>query len=249
MSSARSRCLWSRITPAVRYGVRRLIDDQPDLLVLADASRTHEVTSDLARWADVAVIDYHLGDRDGLWLTQRIRQWPSPPAVLIYSAFASGALVAAAVVAGADGLLGKTTLGEELPVAIRRLFHGGQYFPSVPQSLTAALRARVEACDQAVFSMLMHGVGADEVAERLGLTPTELEAHRQSIVHRAEGRTRASGRLPRCSARLRARAPSMAAGFRTTRLEALVAAALLAAVVMARGRRISGQLRTGRRPR
>ena len=90
--------------------------------------------------------------------------------------------VVAAVVAGADGLLGKTTLGEELPVVIRRLFYGGQYFPSVPQSLTAALGARVEACDQAVFSMLMHGVGADEVAERLGLTPTELEAHRQSIV-------------------------------------------------------------------
>jgi DNA-binding NarL/FixJ family response regulator len=167
---------------AVRYGIRRLIDEQPDLRVLADASRTHEVTSDLARWSDVAVIDYQLGDHHGLWLTQRMRQWPSPPAVLIYSAFASSVLVAAATVAGASGLLGKTALGEELPVAIRRLFHGGQYFPAVPRSLTAALHARVEPRDQAVFSMLMQGVGGDEVAERLGLTAVELEAHRESIV-------------------------------------------------------------------
>ena len=74
--------------PAVRYGVGRLIAEEPDLSKIGEASSASEATSELARWVDVAVIDYHLGGRDGLWLAQEIKQRPSPPAVLIYSAFA-----------------------------------------------------------------------------------------------------------------------------------------------------------------
>src|SRR5438067_5229093 len=85
--------------PAVRHGVRRLIEAQHDRIAVTEAASASEETSELARWADVAVIDYHLGGRDGLWLTQQIKRGPSSPPVLLYSAFADGVLAAAAVVA------------------------------------------------------------------------------------------------------------------------------------------------------
>ena len=168
--------------PAVRYGIRRLIADQPDMVTVAEHSNASGDTRDVAAWADVAVIDYHLGDRDGLWLTQQIKRHPSPPPVLIYSAFADEALAIAAIVAGADGLLPKTALAEELTVAIRRVFHGRQYFPAIPQSIAAALCSRLDPGDQAIFSMLTHGAPPAEISARLALTPGELEARRHLML-------------------------------------------------------------------
>jgi two-component system, NarL family, invasion response regulator UvrY len=168
--------------PAVRHGVRQLIADQPDMAMVAEHSSASRDTSDVARWADVAIVDYHLGDRDGLWLTGQIKQRPGAPPVLIYSAFADTALAVAAIVAGADGLLPKATLGEELTIAVRRLVHGRQYFPAIPASTAAALSTRLAPHDQAILSMLIHGIPAGEIASRLEMTPGELEARRQLIV-------------------------------------------------------------------
>jgi DNA-binding NarL/FixJ family response regulator len=168
--------------PAVRHGIRQLIADQPDMVMVAEHSGASRDTSEVARWADVAIVDYHLGDRDGLWLTGQIKQRPGAPPVLIYSAFADTALALAAIVAGADGLLPKATLSEELTIAVRRLVHGRQHFPAIPASTAAALSTGLAPHDQAILSMLIHGVGAGEIASRLQMTPGELEARRQLIV-------------------------------------------------------------------
>jgi DNA-binding NarL/FixJ family response regulator len=168
--------------PAVRHAIRQLIADQPDMVTIAEHSSAGADTSEVARWADVAVIDYHLGDRDGLWLTGQIKLRPSPPPVLIYSAFADTALAVAGIVAGADGMLPKTTLAAELPVAIRRLVNGRSYFPAIPASITAALSSRLTPSDRAILSMLMHGVTAPGIGARLGIAPAALEARRQLIL-------------------------------------------------------------------
>jgi DNA-binding NarL/FixJ family response regulator len=168
--------------PAVRHGIRQLIADEPDMVLIAEHGSASRDTSEVARWADVAVVDYHLGDRDGLWLTGQIKQRPGAPPVLIYSAFADTTLAVAAIVAGADGLLSKATLGEELSIAVRRLVHGRQYFPAIPASIAAALSARLARDDQAILSMLVHGVPDDEIAARLDMPAGELEPRRQLIV-------------------------------------------------------------------
>jgi DNA-binding NarL/FixJ family response regulator len=168
--------------PAVRHGIRQVISDQPDMVTVAEHSSASHDTTDVSRWADVAVIDYHLGDRDGLWLTRQIKQRPEAPPVLIYSAFADTALAIAAIVAGADGMLPKATLAEELTIAIRRLAHGRQYFPAIPRSIADRVCSRLQAGDQAIFSMLIHGVAPAEIGSRLELSPGELEARRQLIL-------------------------------------------------------------------
>ena len=167
---------------AVRHGIRQLLAAESDVVTIAETGSASIATSELARWVDVAILDYHLGDRDGLWLTEQIKRRPSPPPVLIYSAFADVPLAAAAIVAGADGMLGKTTLVEELYIAIRRLFHGRQYFPAIPEAIAAALRSRLEGAEQPIFSMLVDGVAPAEVCKRLGLTAADLQARRTSIV-------------------------------------------------------------------
>lgn len=168
--------------PAVRRGVAQLIAAQPDMATIAQAGSATEAVGELARWADIAVIDYHLGGRDGLWLTHVIKQHPRPPRVLIYSAFADHALAVAAIIAGADGLLPKHALDEELCVALRNLARGRQHFPAIPDTLARALRACLASTDQPVFDMLLHGMDPRELTGRLQITPRELEERRLRIL-------------------------------------------------------------------
>jgi hypothetical protein len=51
---------------------------------------------------DVAVVDYQLGSRSGLWLSRMLKRLDPPPRVVIYSAYCDGPLSAACVVAEAE---------------------------------------------------------------------------------------------------------------------------------------------------
>ena len=129
--------------PAVRHGVMKLIEQQPDMVVTASAASVDDALAAGAT-ADVALLDYHLGARDGLWLTRRLKGLDQPPRVLIYSAFADQTLAVAATIAGADGLLGKGTLAEELPIVIRRLAGGRPRLPAVKAPVADELRSRLD---------------------------------------------------------------------------------------------------------
>ncbi len=169
--------------PAVRLGACSLIDEQPDVTVVAEASSVTETLSKLDAPIDVAVIDYQLGGgHDGLSLTMHLKRLELPPRVLVYSAFADSALAVSAIIAGADGLLGKQALGEELCTAIRRLASGRHYLPAVTVSVANAMSARLEPDDHAIFGMLLHGLDAGAVAERLGLSAEQLNRRRARIL-------------------------------------------------------------------
>lgn len=111
--------------PAVRVGARMLIDDQPDLAVVAEARSAEEAPRHRDFPVDVAVVDSNLGDgHDGLWLTAQLKRIEQPPHVLVSSAFADNALAIMARIAGADGLVDKGELGQELCSASRKLAPG-----------------------------------------------------------------------------------------------------------------------------
>jgi DNA-binding NarL/FixJ family response regulator len=171
--------------PAVRLGMRQLIDDQSDMRVVTAVAGAREALSQTEWPIDVAIVDYHLGDaEDGLWLTTQLKRIASPPHVLVYTAFADGALAVATVIAGADGLLGKHELGDELLCAIRRLARGQHNLPAISPSIAHAMRPRFGRGDQAIFSMLLHGIAPDAIAVALSVTPEELD-ERRSIMLRS----------------------------------------------------------------
>ena len=66
--------------PAVRMGLRELLDDEPDFVVVA-AVDSAEAAMALAEREpiDVAVVDYQLGGRNGLWLSRKLKRLPKPP--------------------------------------------------------------------------------------------------------------------------------------------------------------------------
>jgi len=185
---ARTRVLVVDDHAAVRAGLRELLADEADFEVVA-AVATAEAGIEIAgrESIDVAVIDYQLSGRNGLWLSRKLKRLPRPPAVLIYSAYTDGVLAAAAVVAEADAIVSKGKVGAELCRAVRHVAAGRRDLPSLPPRLADSLRRRLDHEDQAIFGMLLAGLEPAEVAGVLGVSPAVLESQLWELLHRLEG--------------------------------------------------------------
>lgn len=172
---------------AVRAGLRDLLEDEVDFEVVS-AVPTAEAAMSVAESEpiDVAVVDYQLRGRNGLWVSRKLKRLPRPPAVVIYSAYTDGVLSAAAVVAEADAVLSKGGLGSELCAAIRRVASGGHELPLVPPWLGEALRRRLDHEEQAIFGMLLARIDPHEIAETLGLSAAGLESRLWGMLRRIE---------------------------------------------------------------
>lgn len=175
--AGRTRLLIVDDHAAVRTGLRELLADEPDFDVVAAVADAKAAISVAEREPiDVAVVDYQLGARSGLWLSRKLKRLAQRPAVLIYSAYADGLLAAAAVVAEADGIVSKGRLGSELCEEIRRIARGDSSLPPVPHWLGDTIRHRFGHEEQAIFGMLLAGISPDEIADTLKLSPEGLEA-------------------------------------------------------------------------
>ena len=136
---------------------------------------------------DVAVIDYQLGGRNGLWLSRKLKRLPERPAVLIYSAYTDGVLAAAAVVAEADAIVSKGKVGAELCRAVRRVAGRPGRPPTASARPGQSLRRGLGHEEQAIFGMLLAGLEPAEVARTLGVSPPVLESRLWELLRRLEG--------------------------------------------------------------
>jgi DNA-binding NarL/FixJ family response regulator len=181
------RCLVVDDHPAILAGLRGLLASEPDFEVV-HALDSAESAADVAEQVplDVAIVDYHLPGHSGLWLSRKLKRLPEPPAVLIYSAFSDYTLAAACVVAEADGLLSKSALGSDLYTAIRRAAMGMSRLPPVPPTLADGLRRRFDSLEQAIFGLLLAGIGRDEIGRTLHIDTGEVETRQWTMLRKLE---------------------------------------------------------------
>jgi DNA-binding NarL/FixJ family response regulator len=179
--------------PALRAGLEQLLGDQADFEVAAVVATAEEALAVAEREPiDVAVVDYQLGGRNGLWVSRKLKRLTRPPGVLIYSAYSDGVLLSAAVVAEADAIVSKGGLGSELCEAIREVARGHQRLPPVPAWLGQLVRRRLDQREQAIFDLLLGGIKPSEVASRVGISEAELDSILWSMLRKLDAVDRSS---------------------------------------------------------
>jgi DNA-binding NarL/FixJ family response regulator len=184
---SRTRLLVVDDHPAVRAGLCKLLADDAEFEVVA-ALDSAEAGIEVAQREpiDVALIDYQLGGRNGLWLSRKLKRLKRPPAVLIYSAYTDTVLAAAGVVAQADAIVGKDRLGLDLCQTVRDVAGGKRHLPPLPPRLAETLRRRLDHEEQAIFGMLLAGLELAEIATTLDLSRAELESRLGTLLRRLE---------------------------------------------------------------
>ena len=107
----------------VRGGFRMLIDAQPDMEVVGEASNGRAALEALAvTHADVVLMDVRMPELDGVQATEQLAG--SGPKVIVLTTFDLDEYVFAAIRAGASGFLLKDARPEELLGAIRAVLRG-----------------------------------------------------------------------------------------------------------------------------
>ncbi len=187
-SQTRVRLLVVDDHPAMRAGLRELLAEEVDFEVVAVAASAEAALEIAGREPiDVAVVDYQLGGRNGLWLSRKLKRLSEAPAVLIYSAYTDSILTAAAVVAEADAVVSKATLGEELCHAIRSAASGRRHLPLLAPRFAERLRQQLDDEEQAIFGMLRAGIAPREIVTMLDVSPAALESRLWSMLQRLNG--------------------------------------------------------------
>jgi DNA-binding NarL/FixJ family response regulator len=175
--------------PAVRAGLVAILRTEPGLVpVAAAADPDGALTEARRRHPDVALVDYHLREGDGLLLCWDLKSLPAPPRVLIYSAFADANLGLPAAIAGADGLVDKGTPTHDLFERVRTVARGGTALQVTAEAMTAAA-ARLETRDLPILGMLMERTPTAEIAKVLRLDEGELGSRVEAMLRRLSIRT------------------------------------------------------------
>jgi DNA-binding NarL/FixJ family response regulator len=168
--------------PAVRAGLRGLLEDEDGLRVAATAATAREGFEAIADIRpELALLDHHLPDDDGLSLCLRTRALPEPPRAVIYSAFADSPLAVRAAIAGADAVIAKATPPHALVASLRAVARGRTRLPLDPRALRAA-GEQLAPDDLPILGMLAHGVAEEEIAATLGLELEWLRARRWAML-------------------------------------------------------------------
>lgn len=190
----------------VRAGFRALLDSEPDIRVVAEASGGEELLRALRDTpVDVALIDIRMPDGDGLWATEQIAADPLLAGVraVIVTTFELDEYVVRAVRAGASGFLVKDTEPADLIRAVRVVAAGdGLLSPGVTgrllERMSTGLRATPEPSrlellterEREVLRLVGLGLTNDEIAKTLVLSPLTAKTHVSRIMQKLHARDR-----------------------------------------------------------
>jgi DNA-binding NarL/FixJ family response regulator len=171
----------------VRRGFRRLLEDDPAIVVVGEASNADEaVRISAERAPNVVLMDYALPGVNGIAAMRDILAATPSAAVLILSMHSEAALVQRAIEAGARGYLLKSAIDLDLPEAVRRAAAGERVLD--PKLASAATR-RVErtrdlsARETEVLHLICEGLSNRDIATRLSLSVNTVAVHRANIMN------------------------------------------------------------------
>jgi DNA-binding NarL/FixJ family response regulator len=169
----------------VRRGFRRMLEDEPGIQVVGEASDGNDAVEAAARLHPaVVVMDFALPSMNGAVATRCILKARPETAVLILSMHSEPTYVRTCLDAGARGYLLKNAMDLELVDAVRRVAAGERVLDQRLGSLAEreedapSLTTR----ELEVLQLIVLGRSNKEIAAVLGLSANTVAVHRANIM-------------------------------------------------------------------
>ena len=180
--------------PIVREGLKQILSDTEDILVVDEADSGQAVLTSAARSNfDVVLLDISMPGRDGLEVLRELKQQKPKLPVLILSMYPEEHYAVRVLRAGASGYLTKSSAPDELISAIRKVASGRKYISStLAERLTYELDRDADRPMHEVLSdreyqvmhMISTGKSVKEIAEALGLSVKTVSTYRSRIMEK-----------------------------------------------------------------
>jgi len=186
-----------------REGIRRRLEQEPDICVVGEAASAKEALAQVQQTSPhIVILDIRLPDISGIEVARRLRdQWPELK-ILILSGYDFDQYISAAARVGIQGYLLKDAPQDSLVQAIREIKAGGAVLP--PQVASKVMRhyasnvqndlpGELTLREVEVLELMYQGLRNQEIAEYLSLSARTVEVHVGNIISKlgAESRTEA----------------------------------------------------------
>jgi NarL family two-component system response regulator LiaR len=184
----------------VREGTRQILEQEPDIDVVAEAADGEEAVR-LAGSSrpDVAIIDIAMPNIDGIEATRQIKALYPSIAVLILSAYDNDQFIFSLLEAGAAGYLLKSIRGRELIDAVRQVHAGesvlhpaiarkvlNRFVPVTDKSTRPKPSDMLSERELAVLRLATRGLSNQEIADELCLSLRTVQAHLGHIFNKLQ---------------------------------------------------------------
>ncbi|WP_275293905.1 response regulator transcription factor [Amycolatopsis sp. La24] len=184
----------------IRAGLRAIVDSEPDLTVVGEASDGAEVPGLVGQLRpDVVLMDVRMPAVDGIRATEHLLSTvEDPPKVIVVTTFENDDYVYDALLAGASGFLLKRARPEEIVAGIRTVLAGDSLlFPAAIRGM-AARRAPGAAAsldflterERDVLRLMAAGLSNGEIAAELFLGLQTVKTHVGNVLSKLGARDR-----------------------------------------------------------
>jgi two-component system response regulator NreC len=182
----------------MRSGLRVLLEQQPDLTVVGEASDGREAFALVAsQRPDVLVMDIGMPSLNGIEAAAQITQSNPEAAIVMLSMHSDESYVLRALKAGARGYLLKDSAEADLIRAVRAVAEGKSFFsPAVSKVLLDDYVRKLKRSgtedpydlltprEREVLQLVAEGKSNKEVAQLLNLSVYTVETHRSNIMEK-----------------------------------------------------------------
>lgn len=202
---AKIRVLLADDHTILRAGLRMMLNVQPDIEVVGEASDGRQALSEaLLLKPDVVLMDITMPEMNGIEATRQVKRALESTRVLILTMHENEEYLFQVLRAGASGYILKEAADTELISAIRVVYSGRFYMsPSAQTMMVGDYLLRVRSGEERdsysalterereILKLVAEGLTNNQIAERLYISPKTVDTHRTHIMDKLNLHSRA----------------------------------------------------------
>lgn len=179
-----------------REGIKRICEDNPDIVVAGEASNGIEALDRVSKEEfDLLLLDIAMPGLSGLDALKQLKSMKPKLRVLVLSMYPEDEYAIRAIKAGAAGYLTKAKASHELMAAIKKVSSGGNYInASVAEKLLFDMKPQhagpphesLSDREYQIFSMIVRGKKVGEIAEELSLSVKTVSTYKARILNKMQ---------------------------------------------------------------
>jgi DNA-binding NarL/FixJ family response regulator len=183
--------------PIVRQGLRHLLQDEPGVMIVGEASDGLQAVQLAEKFRpNILILDMMMPDLNGLEVLRQVKERSPGTSSIILSMQSADVYVVEALKAGALGYVLKETGPIELLGAVQQVVRGQRYLsPRISERLIEVLLETTGKLpadpyqsltnrEREVLQMAAEGLTTSEIAKRLSISPRTAELHRGRMMNK-----------------------------------------------------------------